>query len=256
MALLLVLKEKDEVKMKKDNKKLQELNNSKNKFFSIIAHDLKGPLGTYSGLGKILLDKHNEMSSEKRELFLKQIYDSSKETYNLLENLLHWANSESGSLVPVPSEINLHELIKQSENLLLQNISNKKLKLTVTLDTNITVFADYNMTFTIIRNLLSNAIKFTPEGGEIHISSLEKNENYVQILVEDTGVGISKENLEDIMEVHSGFSTKGTNNEKGTGLGLKLIKEFVEKNEGKIKIESEVNEGTKISILLLKNKRP
>ena len=153
--------------------------------------------------------------------------DSSTQTLNLLENLLQWSQSESGTLTVHPKLINLKEIINTVVLLTSQNVAIKNLNLTIGIHENETIYGDYNMILTVFRNLISNAIKFTPEKGKISISSFNINANYVEICIEDSGVGISKKHLNTIFDLESEIHTKGTNNESGTGLGLKLAQEFL-----------------------------
>ena len=253
MILLLILKEVEEEKIIINNKKLKLLNKNKTKFFSIIAHDLKGPLGTYTKMIELLLSRHNTMDPQKREDFIKKLSDSSTQTLNLLENLLQWSQSESGTLTVHPKLINLKEIINTVVLLTSQSVAIKNLNLTIGIHENETIYGDYNMILTVFRNLISNAIKFTPEKGKISISSFNINANYVEICIEDSGVGISKKHLNTIFDLESEIHTKGTNNESGTGLGLKLAQEFLHKNNGTIKLKSTEHVGTKVCVTLPKH---
>lgn len=250
MILLLILKEVDEEEIQIDNKTLKQLNENKSKFLSIIAHDLKGPLGTYNHLIEVLLNRHNEMLPVKREEFINKLQDSSKQTFSLLENLLQWSRAEYGTLIVHPQHLNLNDITNSVISLMKHSIELKHLNLTVNIHEEITIYCDYNMIMTVIRNLISNAIKFTPNNGNISITSIITNSNFVELCIQDSGVGISKENLKAIFDVHSEIRTKGTNDEDGTGLGLKLVHEFIKKNNGKIEIESKETIGTKVCVYL------
>ncbi|MBI9041494.1 HAMP domain-containing sensor histidine kinase [Lutibacter sp.] len=254
MILLLILKEVEEKEIKINNKTLKLLNRNKTKFFSIIAHDLKGPLGTYNQMIEMLIDRHKEMPSDKMEEFLKKLQNSSKQTFNLLENLLQWSRSESGTIKIKPKQLKLNEIINSVQLLMKHSVEIKNLNVSVKIGEDETVYCDHNMIMTVFRNLISNAIKFTPNNGQITITSKNIKENNIEICIEDTGVGIASKNLKAIFDIDTETSTKGTNNESGTGLGLKLAKEFLEKNNGSIKIESTETTGTKVFIQLPKHK--
>lgn len=241
LLLIFILKEKD-------NQKLQELNNSKDKFFSIIAHDLKGPFGGLQQIGELLWLNKSEISDEKRNKLTKALYQNSKNTFNLLDNLLKWANANSGLIVYKPLPINLHEIILKNINLFDSIAKDKNINLSSKIENNIIAFADIDMVDTVVRNLISNAIKFTKSNGEIEIM-LDKNDNTnntCTIAIVDNGVGIDKNSLFKMFELNSVVSTFGTNNEIGTGLGLKLCKEFLTINKGEIWIESTIKIGTTV----------
>lgn len=250
LLLLFILKEKDNETIEIDNIKLSELNKSKDKFFSIIAHDLRGPLGGLQQIGELLW--LNNITTEKREKLTNVLYQNSKNTFNLLDNLLKWANASSGLIVYKPSQLNIHEIVLNNMRLFSSQVKFKNLKLTCNFENDIFVYADYEMIDTVIRNLISNAIKYTHEGGKIEIILVEINKsNYTCTLaVVDSGVGINKEAQLKIFEIESTVSTLGTKDEKGTGLGLKLCKEFLTINKGNIWIESEENKGTSVFISL------
>ncbi len=243
LLLLFILKEKD-------NLNLSELNKSKDKFFSIIAHDLRGPFGGLQQIGELLW--LNNISDEKREKLTNTLYQNSKNTFNLLDNLLKWANSNTGLIVYKPSIINLHEVLLNNKHLFNAQVKLKNIQFSCDLDKDIFVFADLDMMNTIIRNLISNAVKFTPNGGEIKITvdKFDKINNICTVVIADSGVGIDKDSQSKIFEIDSTLSTLGTNKENGTGLGLKLCKEFLTVNKGNIWMESEENKGTRVHFSL------
>lgn len=245
LLLIFILKEKD-------NQKLQELNNSKDKFFSIIAHDLKGPLGGLQKIGELLWLSKSDISNEKRDILTKALYQNSKNTFNLLDNLLKWANTNSGLMVYEPLPINLREIILNNVNLFESLAKEKNISLSSKINDDLIVIADYNMIDTVIRNLISNAIKFTEENEKIEIilEKIDKTNNTCTIVIVDNGVGIDENFQSKIFELNSFISTFGTNNETGTGLGLKLCKGFLTTNKGEIWIESILNEGTSVFISL------
>ncbi|MBU8893561.1 MAG: hypothetical protein KOO66_12350 [Bacteroidales bacterium] len=231
---------------KKMEQALTESIQTKNKFFSIIAHDLKNPFNTLLGFSDLLLKNYKVYDEEKCGHIVKIINDSTKNTYSLLENLLTWSRSQSGKIKFSPEEIKIKTIINEVILLLQQSAKNKNIRLSDNSEANLTVYSDKNMLNTILRNLVSNAIKFTHQNGAIIISACEtKNQDFIEITVADTGVGISKEKTADLFRIEKSDATYDTDNERGTGLGLILCKEFVEKNGGRIWVESELNKGSK-----------
>ena len=234
--------------LKESEQKLKIANGTKDKFFSIIAHDLKSPFNSMLGFSEILYESFDEYSSEEKKRFIRIIYDGLQNTLKLLENLLQWSLSQMGAINFNPEKINLYLKAKEICDLLMQSAENKSIKLINQSALNIYVDADIDMLATIIRNLLSNAIKYTHKYGKITIKTFlvpdENNIQYVGISVSDTGVGIPKEIQSKLFEIGENTSMKGTDNEKGTGLGLILCKEFVEKHGGKIWLESEIDKGS------------
>ena len=241
LLLILILKEKD-------HQKLSEINKSKDNFFSIIAHDLRGPLGGLQQIGELLW--LNDISDEKRERLTKSLYQNSKHTFNLLDNLLKWANTNAGLITYKPEQLNLREIVLNNIRLFNSQIRLKNIKLSCNFEQDLVVYADQNMVDTIIRNLISNAIKFTPmeEKIEIVLDHIDHINNICTIVIIDNGVGIDKETQLRIFEMNTMVSTFGTNNEKGTGLGLKLCKEFLTINKGTLKIKSNIKKGTSVYI--------
>jgi signal transduction histidine kinase len=213
------------------NSELQKINDSKDKIFSIISHDLRGPIGSFENVLEILSsDMLSE--SEKTEL-LAELKEQSKNIHQMLENLLQWSLSQRKEIYFKPVLVQVIEIAESVVSLLSATARKKHIELEVHVDDDCTVFADTDMLHLIIRNLISNSIKFTPENGLITLSVYSK-EKFVEIHVTDTGVGISDENIEKVFGTAEYFTTRGTNYEKGSGLGLKLCKEFVEKHGGNI----------------------
>jgi two-component system sensor histidine kinase/response regulator len=238
-----------EKKVELRTRELKELNATKDKFFSIIAHDLKNPFNTLLGFSELLITNINEYDKNRIGEFINIIFQTSKNAYMLLENLLEWSRSQTGRLEMTPSDIEIAELVDDNIDLIYNNASNKKLELNNRIDKKVKAYADSNMTNTIIRNLLSNAIKYTATGGKIEITSKIEN-NYVEVTVSDTGVGIKEENIGKLFRIDENFSTKGTNDETGTGLGLILCKEFVKKNGGDIWVTSKLGKGSNFTFKL------
>ena len=238
-----------ENKVEQRTQELRELNATKDKFFSIIAHDLKNPFNTLLGFTELMLDSLEDFDYEKIREFISIIADTSKHSYALLENLLEWSRSQTGRIQMKPETIDLYKLVEENIDFLLNQAGNKKIKLVNGVASPAHVHADANMLNTVVRNLISNAIKYTGEGGSITVSAIEKD-GMVETSVADTGMGIKPENLEKLFRIDVNFSTKGTANEIGTGLGLILCKEFITRNEGKIWVESELGKGSTFKFTL------
>ncbi|MFO7829238.1 MAG: HAMP domain-containing sensor histidine kinase [Bacteroidales bacterium] len=229
----------------KEHQKVTNLNASKDKILSIIAHDLINPVGSLKGLAKLLSDKHEKMSFERRNRIISALHKSSEETYNLLENLLLWGQSESGLNKANKEYVSVQYLVSDAISVLKEGIESKSLQPEMDMENNLMVYVDKNMITTSIRNILSNAIKFTPKGKKITVKAFRNKKNdKINILIRDEGVGMNSSTLAQVFNKHSFITTKGTNNESGTGFGLKLTKEFVELNGGEISVKSEPNRGT------------
>lgn len=231
---------------------LSASNRLKSRMFSIIGHDLRSPLGSL----KLSLDFINRgLIDPKKEGFrdtVIKLLKSTDEALNLLENLLGWAKSQSDALIVTPEEIPLLETIESVARLVKLNLDNKQIKLTLDIPEEIRVMADMHMVNAIIRNLISNATKFTPSGGAITVKGSETTDGMVRIEVIDTGVGIPPENLDKIFNPNVQTTTEGTDNEGGSGLGLLLCQDFVQKNNGEIGVESKLGEGTTFAFTLPK----
>jgi len=241
-------REKEEIERRKS--KLEKLNANKDKFFSIIAHDLKNPFNTIMGLSELLLYNLEHYPKEKIREFVTQIYNYSTHTYTLLDNLLQWARSQTQQMEVQPDFIDLEALIHDNINLLTNKAEEKNIALEADIDQEARqAFADENMINTVIRNLLSNAIKFTPDNGLVRIHTRSQHGEVVLSII-DNGVGISKENISKLFDLKTSYSTHGTHSEKGTGLGLLLCREFVQMNGGRIWVESEPGEGSTFSFSL------
>jgi PAS domain S-box-containing protein len=237
-------RKKAEKEIELKNEELLKLNAEKNKFFSIIAHDLRSPLGAFIGLTELLADeKLTYTSKQKKNMSLKMNHLASN-LFNLLENLLEWSQIQNGHLRFTPEKLDLNMTVTESLRTLTESAENKAIEITVDVPDKVEVFADTYMLQTIIRNLVSNAIKFVEKGGKITISVDSAEENRTVIKVKDTGIGMTKQILENLFSIHSKSSRQGTSGEAGTGLGLLLCKEFVEKHNGKIWVESEVGKGS------------
>ena len=230
---------------------LEKANKTKDKFFSIIAHDLKSPFNALLGISGILLESHTTIDEEERETLIESIHGSSMKTYRLLENLLTWAQTQTGKIEFKTEIINISVLITETISLLEEPTRNKEIKLLLNAEKDLSITADRNMIDTVIRNLVSNAIKFTAKGGVIIIKSQtiadENDQRFAEISVKDSGVGIASETQSKLFTITENISTKGTENEIGTGLGLILCKEFIEKHNGDIWVKSELDKGSEFS---------
>lgn len=231
------------------NEKLQELNSTKDRFFSIIAHDLKNPFNTIIGFSEMLLIKLDSLTKEKLVTFIKAIYNSSRSLYNLLENLLLWSRSQSERIKFQPSELQIKGIVEANILLQRENIKKKEIKIQTRIPKDLLVFADTDMMDTIIRNLLSNAIKFTPNKGIIEIACEYKKGNSI-IRISDTGRGIPADVIPDLFRIDKSVSTEDIEGEKGTGLGLILCKEFIDKHNGRIFVESIPGKGSTFTVSL------
>jgi signal transduction histidine kinase len=228
---------------------LKELNSSKDKFFSIIAHDLKNPFSTIIGFSEMLKDGTDSENISKTKEFAGIINTSAVRTLRLLENLLDWANSQQGNIVFNPVIVSLNDILNEELSVLNDLANEKSILLRATIHGNISILADKNMLKTILRNLISNAIKFTHRNGKIEVGAIAAGNN-VEISVTDNGIGMDKETIAKLFRIDANLSTRGTENEKGTGLGLFLCKEFAEKHGGKIQVESEPDKGSVFRLIL------
>ncbi len=228
------------------SRKLEIANQTKDKFFSIIAHDLKSPFNSILGFSDLLLENHKEYDEDKREQLIKYIKGSSQSAYNLLENLFKWALSQSGKIKFSPEKLDLKSIVNDVIAAAGGYAKNKEISILNNINFNEFVYVDENMIRTILRNMISNSIKFTHKSGKITISSSNQNDiGFLKVTISDTGVGMDKNQINDLFCIDKNTSKKGTEGEKGTGLGLILCKEFVEKHGGKIWAESEEGKGSK-----------
>lgn len=242
--LLLSYKASEE-EIKKKNEELKEINETKDKFFSIISHDLRSPFQGLLGISNYLVDEFDNLPNEEIKELISTLNEALRNQYKFLDDLLNWSRLQSGRLTLEKTKFNLHTLVENVENLFETNLQTKKIELINHIPKEQSIFADEDMIFLLIRNLVSNAIKFTKPFGKIEITSYEF-ENHLQIVVADNGIGIKPENLDKLFRLDSHYTTRGTNSETGNGLGLTLCKEIVTKHNGQIWVKSEVDKGTKI----------
>jgi len=229
--------------LQNSEKQLFQLNATKDKFFSIIAHDLRNPFNQLLGLTDLILENYQDYSFSDLKEYIGLLNKSAKNGYNLLENLLEWARSQSGRKEINPFNFELIHVSKKVVELMQANATNKNIQIISKISKDISIFADVNVINTILINLISNSIKFTKSGGEIIVDAIN-NGNHVIISVKDNGLGISQDNINKLFKIDIHHSTKGTNNEAGTGLGLILCYEFINLSKGKIWVESEFGHGS------------
>jgi PAS domain S-box-containing protein len=239
-------RKKFEEQLIKYTEELKLLNAAKDKFFSIISHDLRSPFNSLLGLTEYISQSYDEMTPQDIKSSISSIYNSSKQVYGLILNLLEWSMIQSGRVTVDKSVINLKELGNEIKNLYEETAKQKQLKLSININEEIFVYADKYMIDTIIRNFVSNSIKFTNPGGNIIVKGIINGDN-AEVSVTDTGIGINTENQKNLFRIDEQFRRDGTANEKGTGLGLILCKEFIEKNNGVLWVESEEGKGSRFS---------
>jgi CheY-like chemotaxis protein/two-component sensor histidine kinase len=232
------------LKLHQQSRELQELFVTKDKFFSIIAHDLRGPLGSFMGLTQMLADKNQLLPQEVREELTNELSDHARNTFNLLENLLQWSQMERGLTDFNPEILDLKTVVSECIKTSADTAQAKQIRIITDIQGNPEVFADTNMFQTVIRNLVSNAVKFTPEGGNVTISSVSSTNSTILLSVKDTGIGMDAAMQKNIFRIDVDTKRPGTNGELSTGLGLLLCKEFVEKQGGELWVESTKNTGS------------
>ena len=237
--------------LKESNEELKILNDTKDKFFSIIAHDLRRPFEALLNYSELLATEIDSLSHEDIILFSRGLNDNLKNLYVLLENLLHWSLMQRNMLENKPVNLNLNDVVNKIIRVSSQSAKEKNISLSNNVDTGTVVYADVDMLHSVVQNLIFNAIKFTLIGGRIIVSSAEKD-GCVEVSVQDTGIGIESEKTSNLFNFNTRFTTSGTAGEKGTGLGLPLCREFVERNDGKIWVESKIGIGSKFIFTLRK----
>lgn len=231
-------------KITEQSKTLEKLNNTKDKFFSIISHDLKGTIGGFLSQTDFLAEDFESISPEDTHELIKRMKQSSKQLYELLDNLLEWAQTQTDSIKINPEKFNLRVLVESILSMYKELLYDKKIVSIVKIEPDIYVFADLNMISTVFRNLIANAIKFSYPNSNFTIEAFLAN-NFIQVEIRDEGVGISEKDRQKLFKIDQSFSTPGTNQERGSGLGLIICKEFIEMNQGKIWVESNNTDQTK-----------
>lgn len=235
--------------IKENEQHLKELNATKDKLFSIIAHDLRSPFNSILGFSELLIQNTNEYDAEKSKKYLEIINSSVKNTLILLDNLLHWAKTQTGKISYNPKRTNLAPIINEIFGIFNSISKNKNISITYIPTGEIEIYSDLNMLKVVLRNLISNAIKFTNINGKIEIIA-KQNKDLTEITISDNGIGMDCETISKLFKIDPTVITNGTANEKGSGLGLILCKEFIEKQNGKIWAESEVGKGSDFKFTL------
>lgn len=241
------------MRLAESERQLQELNKAKDKFFSIIAHDLRNPFHGLVGLAEVLTEDYDAMPAEKTRRFHQLIYDSSRQGYQLVNNLLEWTRMQTGRFAFNPEKLNVQRFVGEVADQLRSSIEAKGIALVVDVPGPLYLYADHQMVCAIVRNLLSNAIKFSHPGGKIFIRAVPVGQ-YLRISIADQGVGMDGQTKSDLWKIELSHSSKGTLGETGTGLGLLLVREFVERHKGTISVESEPGLGTTFTVSLPLNK--
>jgi signal transduction histidine kinase len=236
-------------KAEENGEKLLQLNDDKDRFISILSHDLKSPFNTLVGFSNVLKEDVRKLSIDQIEEIANDINKSARTTYNLLEEILIWARAQQGKFPFNPQSVNLLSICDYVVEIHEPNATSKGIDLKCSVPAGLIISADSDMLKTVLRNLVSNAIKFTNTKGTILINAV-RNSGHVIISVSEDGVGIRPENLSKLFSISQVLSTPGTANESGTGLGLLLCKEFVERHGGKIWAESEFGKGSKFSFTI------
>lgn len=243
------LKKQFELDLLEKQQQLKDLNKTKDNLFSIIGHDLRGPIGNLKSFIELILTDFDLDDKENLTKTLQILSNSATRAYDLLDNLLLWARSQRNEVIFQPSAVKIYRLADHCISLLSETAKIKEINIINNIDKNLIVNADANMISTIFRNLISNAIKFSRRESDIIISSSTDQANYT-IKVKDTGIGIKQEDISKLFDDKQLFTTSGTSGEKGTGLGLLICKDFITKHNGTIKVESQPGEGTEFAITI------
>lgn len=235
----------DITKQKNIEQELKEINKMKDKFFSIVAHDLKNPFNSILGYSELLMDMVEEDNvNEEQQIFVKYLHNSSKHAYSLLEDLLTWARMQMNRIPFKPEEVLMNEVIEKNIDLHTPAAHKKNITLEVESEKGYKVLADKFMVTTVLRNFISNAVKFSNNDGNIAVIVSQNSNDSVKIEVKDNGIGIPDSVIKKLFKIEENYSSSGTAGEKGTGLGLIICKEFIEKNKGQIGVESEFGKGS------------
>lgn len=232
------------IKLRQQSIELQELNVTKDRFFSIIAHDLRGPMGGFMGLTDLLTEELSNMSRAEIQGFLGSMRDSATNLFKLLENLLQWARIQQGGIIFSRERVLFRPIVIESLEMIKESARKKGITIICDISEQLEVFADSNLIQTIIRNLVSNAVKFSRRGGTVNISAKTTADKSIEISVKDTGIGMDRYMAENLFRLDVKNGRPGTEGEQSTGLGLLLCKEFIEKHGGHIRVESEVGKGS------------
>jgi signal transduction histidine kinase len=239
-----------EAEIKRQNEELLKINAEKDKFFSIIAHDLRSPFNGFLGLTQVMAEGLSSLTMAEIEEIALRMSKSATNLYRLLTNLLEWSQIQKGSILFEPKDVQLRIVGDECIAAVQESAKNKGIEITSDIPLDLYAFADPNMIQTVIGNLVSNAIKFTPNGGKVSLAAKANEDNSLEISVQDNGIGMSQNLIENLFRIDIRTSRKGTDKEPGTGLGLLLCKEFVDKHEGRLWAESEAGNGSKFYFTL------
>jgi signal transduction histidine kinase len=224
----------------------QQSNKSKDKLFSIVAHDLRSPFNSLMGLSEMLMLQSESMHADQVQYYSKLVHNSTSRLYTLVDDLLQWSRTQTGKTSYHPEKLDLNILTTNIVNLLRISAQEKDIVIALKMESPLEALADTNIFSTVLRNLISNAIKFSKVGSTIQINGVKRSDGVIEMSVADRGVGMDPEQLENVFKIEASQSTSGTFNEPGTGLGLVLCKEFVEINNGEIEVESHLGVGTTV----------
>lgn len=237
---------KQTIEIRSQQDELKKLNSTKDKFLSLLAHDLKSPMSSIIGFSEILENKYDTLDETKRKRFISIIKTSSVTTYSLLDNLLEWSRSQSNNIAYSPQNIKIGDIVTDVFTYLEPNAHKKQINLINSTDKEVDIFADKYMITTVLRNFASNAIKYSDQGCNVEISS-KIEDSYLELSISDNGVGMSGEKVNTLFKIENTESTIGTNGEKGTGLGLLICKDFLEKHNSQIEVTSSKGKGSTFS---------
>jgi signal transduction histidine kinase len=247
---LAIERKKSEEEIKLKNELLQAMNAEKDKFFSIIAHDLRGPLSAFVAATQIITEDVQAMSIEEIRDITESMKSSASNIYGLLENLLEWSRLRRDTMDFVPEKLSLRKKSEVCIDVLVESARRKGIIIENNIPPDLVILADSHMLETVIRNLVSNAIKFTTSGGRITVTASNSDDQFIVIKIADTGIGMSGDLKDKLFQINEKTNRPGTDGEPSTGLGLLLCKEFIEKHNGKIWVESEPGKGSTFSFTL------
>ena len=253
--ILSLKQQKDELEefnqlLLKSQKRLKATNQTKDKFFYIIAHDLKGPFTSFIAITDTLSNDADKIDEQKKIHFIKSLNKSALYLESLLDNLLQWARSQSGTLEVNPRCVNIADAVNLNLKIISFNAQNNQIELINEIEEHTRAFADPNLLNTVLRNLISNAVKFSTKGGQVLIKAKKSSNDKIYISIRDQGIGIAKEDINKLFRIDVSTKTIGESTEKGTGFGLILCKDFIEKQGGNIDVESILGKGSTFSFSL------
>ncbi|MDT8448113.1 MAG: hybrid sensor histidine kinase/response regulator [bacterium] len=249
LGVELKLRIRNHLELRRIRRELSENNKLKDKFFSILAHDLRSPFNALLGLSEVLKDEAEELPRAELANLAQKVFDSGVKVNDLMEQLLSWSRSQRGKIPYEPSQLVLAEMAQETIELLSATAERKNIQLQQLVDPQVQVWADRYALLTILRNLVGNAIKFTPRGGSVRIEA-SQGEDWTQVAVVDSGMGIGAKDLTDLFRIDRNRNSRGTEGESGTGLGLILCKELAEQNQGSISVSSKPDQGSRFALEL------